>query len=52
MIRGKKFTLYIYLDHVKKRSALKVLRKSHYFGAQHPHYIRKSTDQKVIIIVI
>ena len=49
MTRGKKFaTFYIYLDHVKKKdSALKVLRKSHYFGASfYPHYIRKSTDQK------
>ena len=49
MTRGKKFaTFYIYLDNVNKRdSALKILKKSHYFGATfYPHYIRKSTDGK------
>lgn len=49
MTRGKKFaTFYIYLDRVKKKdSALKVLKKSHYFGASfYPHYLRKSTNQK------
>lgn len=49
MTRGKKFaTFYIYLDNVEKKDfALKVLKKSHYFGASfYPHYIRKSTDNK------
>lgn len=49
MTRGNKFaTFYIYLDNVtKKDSALKVLKKSHQFGATfYPHYIRKSTDGK------
>ncbi len=49
MTRGKKFaTFYIYLDSVtKKDSALKILKKSHLFGASfYPHYIRKSNDGK------
>jgi hypothetical protein len=49
MTRGKKFaTFYIYLDEVKKKdSALKILKKSHYFGASfYPHYIRKSNDKQ------
>ncbi len=49
MTRGKKFaTFYIYLDTVsKKDSALKILKKSHLFGASfYPHFIRKSNDGK------
>ena len=47
MTREKIATFYIYLDNVNKSSALKILKKSHYFGATfYPHYIRKSTDGK------